>query len=98
MKTKNKFCLFTNNPNNELISNVKNFFLSNYDVIDFTIFSDNIIKDIDNSYAVLPSFYLTFYEGVILFDNIQDYESKKDLLGSDTNIYVIKNGTIENVV
>lgn len=98
MKPKNRFCLFTNNPNNELIFNLKNFLFSNYNVMDFTIFCDQIVKDIDSEYSVLPSFYLTFYNGVVLFDNQQDYENKKDLLGNNHEIYLIKDGIIQNVI
>lgn len=98
MKPKQRFALFTNNPNPEIISGVKNFLFTNYDVIDFTIFCDNIIKDIDNSCAILTSFYLTFYKGVIIFDNELDYESKKDSLGINHEIYIIKDGIIKNVV
>jgi len=94
----NSILLFTKDINHiPLIRKIKDYALSYYDeYIDFGIIY-NISQAITfNDIALLPSFYLRFYSGPIIFLNIEDYLEHKDLIIGQPIIY-LSNNTPENV-
>jgi hypothetical protein len=71
---------------NDSIEHIKllyDFFHKDYD--DFVIVTDNNDK-IDTSYAVIPSIYLKFFQGSIVFLSAQSYLEKNNILSD--NIYI----------
>lgn len=98
MLSKIRCSYYTNNANNELVATIKNLLESYYDLIDFTIFTDSISCGIPNEYAVLPSYYLSFYKGTVVFDNENEILLKKQFLGNNHKILLYKNKELNNVV
>lgn len=76
----NLIALYSNDPNKnkDIILNIKNFILQNNKYSDFTIISDSTnLKGINNT-SLIFSFYLKFFNGTIIFIDINDYLLYKD--------------------
>jgi hypothetical protein len=65
------------------IKYIYKFFKNEYDDI-FIISNEN--ENIDKEYAVVPSIYLKFFRGDVVFSSIKGYFSNEDILAN--NIYV----------
>jgi hypothetical protein len=65
------------------IKHIYNFFKNEYDDI-FVISNEN--ENIDQEYAVVPSIYLKFFRGDLVFSSFKSYFSNEDVLAN--NIYV----------
>ena len=72
-----KLAVYTKDMNNdiELINSIKNYFTNIYTDFFVCTHTPNIIL---STHAILQPFYLTFFDGIIVFLNVQDYEEHKD--------------------
>lgn len=98
MKPFKRCSIFTNEIDDKIISSIKESLKTYYSIRDFTVFSDSIIQNISPEYAVLPSFYLSFYKGVVVFDSHDSYLSKQNILGDNHVAYELQNGTLQYVI
>lgn len=80
----NQLCIFVSEENQ--LSFIDKAIIKISDISDIFLTSDNNIIDYDK--AVLPTYFIRFYDGKILFMNIEDWLSYKDILRSQ-QIYVI---------
>jgi len=72
-----------NDTNIENIDLIYSFFENEYE--DFVIFSDQNSL-IPSNYAIIPSIYLKFFQGTVIFLSAQTYLEKENILAN--NIYV----------
>jgi hypothetical protein len=78
--------IFLSDDDFDKISQIKNiyrFFKNEYGDI-FIISNEN--ENIDKEYAVIPSIYLKFFRGDLVFSSIKSYFSNENVLAN--NIYV----------
>lgn len=67
-------------------------------VADFIVFSDYSLSNSSNDFGILPTFYLDFYLGTIVFLSIEDYLiHKPHLLSSKYVLYIEKEDLYDNV-
>lgn len=69
----------------QTINSIKEFLKQHINIDDFFVFCDSY--DTHTEYAVLPSFYLYYYKGTVVFLNLEDYIAHKDKIIS-TNIII----------
>lgn len=65
------------NDNLDIIQKIKTFF----DKYDFVLFNDT--NQSNEKHATLPTFYMKFYDGSIVFLSIEDYLIYKETIKSD---------------
>ena len=68
----------------ETINSLKQFLSERINIDDFLILCDTY--DFHVEYAVLPTFYLYYYKGMVVFLNLEDYIAYKDKIISDNII------------
>jgi hypothetical protein len=83
---KNTFAIFCNEQSDELDIVYRNL-LQKY-MADVFIVADNTTTSFNKYYAILYSFYLCFYKGVVIFLNIEDYLSNKNTV-ENNEIYLV---------
>lgn len=78
----NKYALYSDSVNSlGLIDTIYRFCKSKNNYCDFNIFSNNEPIFYGTNIGTLPTFYMKFYNGSIIFCNIKDYiEYEKTLL------------------
>lgn len=76
----NSIGLFTDNiiDNQDIISNIKNFLLSENPFSDFVIFTNDLSETYSYETAIVIDYYMSFYKGLIIFLTIEDYLIYKD--------------------
>lgn len=81
-----------------LFDSIRAYFQKKCTIIDAMVFSkDPVICRIPNTYAVLPTFFLKFYNGIVVFFTIEDYLNNHfQNLGNQNYLYVDEN-TINNM-
>lgn len=80
---KQKIAIYSNNLTKDTYIKIKNYLNKKYLYYDCVIFSDNLLdKSIDAT--IVSSFYLRFFNGSIIFTNIDDYIYYKDLIISNS--------------
>lgn len=85
-----KFAIYTNQVDAKIIEPIKNFIKNTYNTInDFNIFSDVIPINAEPSYPILSAYYLPFYNGILIFTNLEDYLLKQNEIVEGINTYVI---------
>jgi hypothetical protein len=83
-----KLAIYTSdfNTNQIIIDEILNFLrLDDYD--DFFICSSTINNNVNN-YAILQPFYITFFEGFVVFLNMDEYLEYKDKIIGSKILYV----------
>lgn len=84
---KQKIAIYSNNLTKDIYLKIKNYLNKKYVHYDYLIISDNFLdKNIDAT--IVSSFYLRFFDGSIIFTNIDDYIYYKDLIVSN-NVFLI---------
>lgn len=95
--TTEKFAIYTNKIDSLIVEPVKDFIISKYNANnDFNIFSDVISVSAEPSYAILSAYYLPFYNGILIFTNLEDYIAKYNELVDGIVSYVIIDQNIVN--
>lgn len=77
-----------------LIAEIKNYI--NKDYVDMFICTP-VLNDVDSEYASLHPFYLSFFDGTVVFLNVDDYVEYKDkIIGSKILFIDINNNVSAN--
>lgn len=75
----NNFAIYINqNDSIEYINQIKTFILTQSPYSDIVIFCDDNVL-IGESYGILSSFYIKFFKGSIIFTDIEDCISYRDI-------------------
>lgn len=93
-----KLAIYTSDFNNNqtIIDQILNLLkLEDYD--DFFICSSSINNNASN-YAVLQPFYITFFDGVVVFLNIDEYLEYKDKIIGSKIIYIDPDNKLSNYI
>jgi hypothetical protein len=91
----NTFALYTTSINDIQINNLKKYLYNKYPYSSFHIFADINLKS-NNDTSVLPSFYMKFYKGCLIFDNLLEYVKEyENILSSD--IFILSDEKYTNV-
>jgi hypothetical protein len=70
----NKFAVFANSDYDlSKIDSLYTHLTNNESCYDFCVVTDSPTIDVNKEYSLLHSFYLAFYDGHIIFLNLQDY-------------------------
>jgi hypothetical protein len=85
------YCPYIDQDSIVIVSSLKKYVNNKYEYNDFAIFVDDI-PNTETGSAMLPSFYMRFYKGSVIFTKLEDYLVNKDKLLSD-NKFVITNPT-----
>jgi hypothetical protein len=83
----NSFGIFTEDPSNnqEIIGLLGEQCKKNGDTV---IFTDNINSNALHNYSMFPSFYMRFFQGMVIFLNIEDYTQYKDSIIGKPMLYL----------
>jgi hypothetical protein len=84
-----------NNIDNKLIQNIFSNFANDYK--DFVIIADSS-TNISNIFAIIPSIYLKFFRGDVVFMSISSYLYNEDILANQIYVYASAHDLIENSV
>lgn len=86
----NTIGIFSNNLNKDLsnIIEIKKFFENTNNYSDFTIFSNTSLGKKLFDISILLSFYVSFFDGSIVFLNIEDYTHYKDRIIGKPILYL----------
>lgn len=95
----NKLAFYADGADSTLLfDKIKEYFEKQCTVIDTMVFSkDPVICRIPNNYAVLPTFFLKFYNGIIVFFTIEDYLNNHFQNLNDQNYLYIDENSIQNI-
>lgn len=94
---KKQIAVHSKNPTEDIsiINDLKSLFTQEYEDIDFHIFGDmNEVPNID--YAIMSSYYMYHYPGIIVFLDTDDLLEYKDNTIGSLYFYVDNNNLITN--
>lgn len=80
---KQKISIYSNDLTKDIYLKIINYLNKIYSYYDCVIFSDSLLDKSINA-TVLSSFYLRFFNGSVIFTNIDDYIYYKDLMVSNS--------------
>ena len=84
------FAIYINNNDSiEDIERIRNFNITQSSYSDIFVCSDDNVV-ITNSFSLLPSFYLKFFQGSIIFTNIENYMEYKDVAKLAKSYIIVK--------
>jgi hypothetical protein len=65
---------------------------------DTVLFTDSIHSNEFTDYAIFPSFYMRFFQGVVIFLNIEDHTQHKDIIIGKPMLYLTEQMLKENKI
>jgi len=80
--------------NIEFISKLKNYFYTSYDDYDFVLFSDIIHNIQFTNLAIIQTYHLRFFQGIIIFPSVKDYLDNQNILSNNIWILIDENTDI----
>jgi len=85
----NHYAVYSDDPKDLIIiPNIKKYFTDLYPTCDWNIFSSNETAFASLNAASLPSFYIRFFTGSIIFCKLKDYITYKDQLMNGSYLIV----------